>query len=94
MEEGQYPDPVAGNRNSAATIDHTEVHVDLTKKNETPAINTGGGDVKYSNKQATVVVQTKPDPGEKPKDFVVTSCFVIMLCNFCFGLAGWHYGCK
>lgn len=30
----------------------------------------------------------------KPKDFVVTSCFVILCCNFIFGLLGYHFGGK
>lgn len=30
----------------------------------------------------------------KPKDFVVTSCFVILCCNFIFGLLGYHFGVK
>ena len=51
----------------------------------------------YSNSetgQATIVVHTKPDSADKPRDFVMTSCFVIMLCNFCWGIARWHYGRK
>ncbi|KAL4226230.1 hypothetical protein ACF0H5_014214 [Mactra antiquata] len=96
--EGTLP---SENRNSAATIDHTEVHIDVTKKTDGPAVITSSNaetpGVKYSateTGQTTVVVQTKPDPADKPKDFVVTSCFVIMLCNFCWGLAGWHFGLK
>ena len=80
-------------RNSAAMIDHEEVHVDLTKKG--PAIQTSEPGVAYNSGEAgqtTVVVQTKPDPGRKPKDFVVTSCLVIMFCNFILGLLGYHYG--
>ena len=82
--------------NSAAMIDHTEVHVDLTKKGG-PAIQTSESGVAYNtgeSGQTTVVVQTKGDPGRKPKDFVVTSCLVIMFCNFIFGLLGYHYGSK
>ena len=83
------------NRNSAAMIDHTEVHVDLTKKGQ-PEIQTSNSGVAYTTGegQTAVVVQTKPDPGMKPKDFVVTSCLVIMFCNFIFGLLGYHWGSK
>lgn len=28
------------------------------------------------------------------KDFVLTSCFVILCCNFIFGLLGYHFGGK
>lgn len=87
-----------GNRNSAATIDHTEVHVDLTKTGKGKAeIKTGEPGVVYNSGepgQTAIVVQTKPDPGVKPKDFVVTSCLVIMFCNFIFGLLGYHWGTK
>lgn len=86
-----------GSRNSAVTIEHTEVHLDMGAQKQT-VINTGGtSEVRYSNAesgQTKIVVQTKIDPSEKPKDFVVTSCFVIMFCNFIWGFAGWHYGCK
>ena len=92
MPAGHSPNT---NRNSAAMIDHTEVHVDLTKKG-TPEIQTGNSGVAYTtgDGQTAVVVQTKPDPGVKPKDFVVTSCLVIMFCNFIFGLLGYHWGSK
>lgn len=104
-EDTAQPDVEAGlegeKRSSAATIEHTEIHVDVTKHHHNdPVITTGKNDapgVKYTTNetgQTTVVVQTKPDPADKPKDFVVTSCFVIMLCNFCWGIAGWHYGLK
>ena len=92
-----------GGRNSAATIDHTEVHVDLARKpheaNNQTTINTGkSGDpgVRYSSAESglTTVVVQKPNPDDKPKDYVVTSCMVILLCNFLWGLAGWHYGSK
>ena len=96
MPAGHSPkSPSKKNRNSAAMIDHTEVHVDLTKKG-TPEIQTGDSGVAYTtgDGQTAVVVQSKPDPGVKPKDFVVTSCLVIMFCNFIFGLLGYHYGSK
>lgn len=92
-----------GKRRSAATIEHTEVHVDMSgggSTNKRSTINTGRSgepEVRYSSNetgQTTVVVQTKPDPADKPKDFVVTSCFVIMFCNFIWGIAGWHFGRK
>lgn len=91
-----------GQRNSAATIEHTEVHIDVGQghTNTHPVISTGKSgepEVRYSSAesgQTTVVVQTKPDPADKPKDFVVTSCFVIMFCNFIWGFAGYHFGCK
>lgn len=104
-EDSAQPDVEAGpmetHRNSAATIEHTEVHIDIKKKQDPdrPAIHTSPNDgtVQYTNTetgQTTIVVQTKPDPADKPKDFVVTSCFVIMLCNFCWGILGWHFGLK
>lgn len=90
---------------SAATIEHTEIHVDVKKSsqgnsNNGPKITTdgvAGPGVRYSGNetgQTTVIVQTKPDPKDKPKDYVVTSCFVIMLCNFCLGIPAWHFGLK
>ncbi|KAK3101323.1 hypothetical protein FSP39_002681 [Pinctada imbricata] len=41
----------------------------------------------------TPVVKQGPNK-PKPKDFVVTSCFVVLCCNFIFGLIGYHYGVK
>ena len=81
-------------RNSAAMIDVEAVNIDLTKRGG-PTIQTSEPGVAYNSGEAgqtTVVVQTKPDPGRKPKDFVVTSCLVIMFCNFILGLLGYHYG--
>ena len=40
------------------------------------------------------IVAQPPDIADKPKDFVNTSCVVIFLCNFVFGILGWHYGCE
>ena len=96
VESGVPAGHTPADRNSAATIDHTEVHVDLNKTGK-PAITTGESAVAYNTGepgQTTVIVQTKPDPGAKPKDFVVTSCLVIMFCNFIFGLLGYHWGSK
>ncbi|KAL3852347.1 hypothetical protein ACJMK2_016002 [Sinanodonta woodiana] len=94
MQSNEYK----GTQNQAPTIEHTEIHVDLKRKGEHPTINTGSHTVQYYNTsdpgQPTIIVQTKPDPKDKPKDYVVTSCFVILLCNFAFGLLGWHYGLK
>ncbi|XP_052781919.1 uncharacterized protein LOC128218310 [Mya arenaria] len=97
-------------RNSAATIDHTEVHVGITKKHapgvssgaqgsQSTVISTGNAGepgVRYSTTESglTQVIVQKPNPEDKPKDFVVTSCFVILFCNFLWGLAGWHFGLK
>jgi len=100
-EQPEVADALAnGSRGSAATIEHSEVHVDMGSVDHTSKhtkINTGDPEVRYSTNetgQTSIVVQTKPDPSEKPKDFVVTSCFVIMFCNFICGLGGWHWGCK
>lgn len=40
------------------------------------------------------IVAPKPDPSQKPKDFVMFSCFVILCCNFIFGFLGYNYGGK
>ncbi|KAH3880228.1 uncharacterized protein LOC127865048 [Dreissena polymorpha] len=105
MSDSQYQAEVddgtanGDKRNSAATIEHEEVHIDLSTKKQ-PVISTGKSDkpgVKYANSNdgtlTTIVVQ-KPDPSRKPKDFVMTSCIVIMFCNFVFGIAGWHFGLR
>lgn len=89
-----------------ATIDHQEVHINLTKhgtKGNAPITkqpSTNGNQVHYDGQTAmaiftqspTPIVAQKPDPSLKPKDFVITSCIVIFLCNFIFGLLGWHFG--
>lgn len=87
-----------------ATIDHEEVHVNLTKKGvdgNAPEVLTSkpsvgyikdGSKVNVSNQSVPVVTQGPLDPKRKPKDFVVTSCLVIMFCNFIFGFLGYHYG--
>lgn len=49
-------------------------------------------DVTVNNIDAPVIRQGPLKP--KPKDFVVTSCFVILCCNFIFGLLGYHFGGK
>ncbi|KAL8603621.1 hypothetical protein ACOMHN_005563 [Nucella lapillus] len=40
------------------------------------------------------IVAQRPDPKDKPKDYVNTSCAVLFACNFIFGILGWHYGSK
>ncbi|XP_062573220.1 uncharacterized protein LOC134235127 [Saccostrea cucullata] len=47
-------------------------------------------DVTVHNMDAPVVRQGPLKP--KPKDYVVTSCFVLLCCNFIFGLLGYHFG--
>ncbi|GFN88831.1 transmembrane protein 91 [Plakobranchus ocellatus] len=90
-----------------ATIDHQAVHINLTKHG-TDSVTTqpesvdGAPTVQYDaptamaifTKGPTPVVAQKPDPKLKPKDFVMTSCFVIFACNFIFGLLGYHFGAK
>lgn len=92
----------------APTIDHQEVHVDLTRK---PG---GMGDASPSSRRNVVnpsqgshvvmtvskddvcvvpVVAQKPDPSLKPKDYINLSCAVIFAFNFIFGLLAWRYGC-
>lgn len=89
-----------------ATIDHEEVHVNISKKGvdgNAPEVITSqptvgydkdGGKVNIGNQSVPVVAQGPLDPKRKPKDFVVTSCLVTMFCNFIFGLLGYHYGVK
>lgn len=78
-----------------ATITHEEVHVNIDKSSNGPAVITTQPTVGYTTGSSDVIVtQGKPDGKRKPKDFVVTSCFVIMLCNFIFGLLGYHFGVK
>lgn len=93
---------------SPATIDHQAVHINLTKHGTSennvitrqPTINTSH--MQYDGRTAmaiftqspTPVVAQKPDPKLKPKDFVITSCAVLFLCNFIFGLLGYHFGVK
>ncbi|XP_033744550.1 uncharacterized protein LOC117330393 [Pecten maximus] len=89
-----------GGSQGVATIDHQEVHVNLDKK-----ANTGGGQqvvtsqptVTYNNNPdggPPVVFQGPPDDKDKPKDFVMTSCAVLLFCNFIFGFLGYHFGVK
>lgn len=86
-----------------ATITHEEVHVSIDKSSNGPAVistqpttvgyNASSSDIIVTDQPAIAVVsQGKPDGKRKPKDFVVTSCFVIMLCNFIFGLLAYHFG--
>ena len=92
-----------------ATIDHQAVHINLTKHGtKTVDVVTAqpgsaqSPSVQYDAPTAmaiftqspTPVVAQKPDPKLKPKDFVMTSCFVIFACNFIFGLLGYHFGGK
>lgn len=89
---------------SPATITHEEVHVNIDKTVNGSAVistqptvgyHTKSSDVIITNQSGnTVVSQTRPDGKRKPKDFVVTSCCVILLCNFIFGLLAYHYGVK
>lgn len=76
---------MSNNANSAAaTITHDEVHVNIDKSSVkgSPAI--------VSQPEPFVISQ--PDHKRKPKNFVVTSCFVILLCNCIFGLLGYYFG--
>lgn len=81
-----------------ATIDHQEVHVNLTKPTESkPAISQGQivtsqPNASYKSGETGIVFQPPPDPKDKPKDYVVTSCGVLLLCNFIFGFLGYHFG--
>ena len=87
-----------------ATITHEEVHVKIDKTSNGPAVistqptvgyNASSSDIIVTDQPGIAVVsQAKPDGKRKPKDFVVTSCFVIMLCNFIFGLLAYHFGVK
>ncbi|XP_063432301.1 uncharacterized protein LOC134714727 [Mytilus trossulus] len=85
-----------------ATITHEEVHVNIDKSSNGPAVIKTQPTVGYSSSGviiseqsgSNVVTQGKPDGKRKPKDYVVTSCCVIMLCNFIFGFLGYHYGVK
>lgn len=94
---------------TAATIDHTSVYLDVGhpdhskhKKGPVTSQPTRNGEVHYDQEMAKVIftqsgppiVAQRPDPSDKPKDFVNTSCAVIFLCNFIFGLLGWHFGSK
>ncbi|XP_041347476.1 uncharacterized protein LOC121367390 [Gigantopelta aegis] len=98
MSSGTYTPRTDG----VATIDHQEVHVDLTRRGPVPNDSKPDPNVQYSSSSNQVVVsQTtvpivaqQPDPKRKPKDFVMTSCFVIFACNFIFGLLGYHFGVK
>ncbi|PVD25130.1 hypothetical protein C0Q70_15628 [Pomacea canaliculata] len=91
-----------------ATIDHTSVYVDVEKRKNGPVTSQPAkgqgqqGQAEFDAETAKVIftqgglpiVAQQPDPKEKPKDWVNTSCAVIFLCNFVFGLLGWHYGSK
>lgn len=90
---------------NSATITHEEVHVNIDKSSNgstvistqpiTVGYNTSSSDIIVTDQPGIAVVnQGKPDGKRKPKDFVVTSCFVIMLCNFIFGLFAYHFGVK
>ncbi|KAK7465030.1 hypothetical protein BaRGS_00037815 [Batillaria attramentaria] len=92
----------------AATIDHTAVYVDVNSRHQDgvvtsqPGQGQKKGDAQYDAETAKVIftqsgppiVAQRPDPKDKPKDFVNTSCAVIFLCNFIFGILGWHFGAK
>ena len=85
-----------------STITHEEVHVNIDRTSNGPAViskqptvgyNISSSDIIVTDQPGIAVVsQAKPDGKRKPKDFVVTSCFVIMLCNFIFGLLAYHFG--
>ena len=90
-----------------ATIDHQEVHIDLTQRGPVPHASSGPGGadptvqfkptsdhVTLTGQTSVPIVAQQPDPKRKPKDFVMTSCFVIFACNFIFGLLGYHFGGK
>ncbi|RUS70711.1 hypothetical protein EGW08_021531 [Elysia chlorotica] len=90
-----------------ATIDHQAVHINLTKHGTNPVVTSQPDSVQSPSvhydaptamaiftQSPTPVVAQKPDPKLKPKDFVMTSCFVVFACNFIFGLLGYHFGVK
>ena len=99
---------------TAATIGHDEIHVDITRKAKESDDNviddvdgSGNKDAHVITTQPTVVygydqgayiqdngsrIVTQGPKKPKPKDFVVTSCFVVLCCNFIFGLLGYHFG--
>ncbi|KAK7102513.1 uncharacterized protein [Littorina saxatilis] len=89
---------------NVATIDHTTVYIDVNNKPKDRAVTSqpGRGDAQYDAEMAKVIftqsgppiVAQRPDPKDKPKDYVNTNCAVIFLCNVCFGLLGWHFGSK
>lgn len=90
---------------SVATIDHQDITGDTAPNTEQHQNYKISPDVKYniddphgviiiSPNSPPIITQEKLVPKKKPKDFVVTSCGVILLCNFIFGLLGYHYGCK
>ncbi|XP_067684819.1 uncharacterized protein [Haliotis asinina] len=78
------------NGNEPATINHTEVHVDVRSSGATYSTN---GDAVTQQGGVPIIAQN-PDPDRKPKDFVMTNCFVVFACNFIFGFIGYHYGVK
>ncbi|KAK6176774.1 hypothetical protein SNE40_015009 [Patella caerulea] len=94
---------------TVATIEHQEIHVDcvnsgfeLDEGDEGEKPQHSPNAVKYNPASPTVaisqpgvpVIAQKPDPNRKPKDFVIFSCFIIMGCNFIFGLIAYNYGVK
>ncbi|KAH9504793.1 hypothetical protein Btru_061966 [Bulinus truncatus] len=88
---------------SPATINHQEVHINVFNKSVvTDQPRNNNSQVTYDGQTALAIftqspvplVAQKPDPSLKPKDFVITSCVVIFLCNFIFGLLGYHFGVK
>ncbi|KAK0063940.1 hypothetical protein Bpfe_006625 [Biomphalaria pfeifferi] len=89
---------------SPATINHQEVHISIRtpKSVVTQQPSKNNSHVSYDGQNAlaiftqspTPVIAQKPDPSLKPKDFVITSCAVLFLCNFIFGLLGYHFGVK
>ena len=68
------------------------------KMNSNPATRTVGYSTSSSDIIVTdqpgiaVVSQAKPDGKRRPDDFVVTSCFVMMLCNLLCGILAYHFG--
>lgn len=88
---------------SAPVISHEEVHTTAPTVSHSVVVdpsdkyrveyNKRDNNVNLDQTAAPVVVQGSRQ-SEKPKDFVNTSCFVILACNFIFGLLGRHYGLK
>jgi hypothetical protein len=83
------------------TTDHDSSHFKENGKDKTVITdqpidavppNVYVSDVTVNNTDVPVIRQGPLKP--KPKDFVVTSCFIILCCNFIFGLLGYHFGGK
>jgi hypothetical protein len=59
----------------------------------TVSYSTSSSDINVTNQTGIAVVsQAKPDGKRRPDDLVVTSCFVMLLCNLLCGILAYYFG--